>query len=90
LRETWPEAAADLEGWKGKLDETPVGESVTPYLEVTRAAADRMVRGEFQSADAVEAFAALGGMWAKDVWRVFAEGQDPGEAEPDGEGAGDG
>jgi hypothetical protein len=92
LRETWPEAGADLAGWKGRLDGTPVGESVTPYIEVGRAAADRMVRGEFRSADAVEAFAVLGGMWAKDVWRGFADGRHRGDTpetpEPGGEDAG--
>jgi len=73
LREGWPEAGSDLAGWNSRLVGTPIGEATTPYAEVSRDAADRMVRGDYQSADAVETFAVLGGMWAKDMWRLVAE-----------------
>jgi hypothetical protein len=73
LREGWPEAGSDLEGWNSRLVGTPMGEATTPYAEVSRDAADRMVKGDYQSADAVETFAMLGGMWAKDMWRLVAE-----------------
>lgn len=86
LRETWPEAGSDLAAWKDRLDGTPMGDAITPYAEVSRDAAERMVRGEFHSTDAVETFAVLGGMWTKDMWRLAAESRaqpgapDPGDA----------
>jgi hypothetical protein len=97
LRETWPEVGADLEAWSRRLEGTPMGEATTPYTEVSRDAADRMVQGRFQSADAVEAFALLGGMWAQDMWRLVARGRAGAQApdhggsspEPDDGGAAD-
>jgi hypothetical protein len=89
LRETWPEAGSDLAGWSSGLGGTPLREAATPYAEVGRDAADRMVRGDFQSADAVETFAVLGGMWAKDVWRLVARSR-TGEQTPDPNGSGPG
>jgi hypothetical protein len=86
LRETWPEVGSDLAAWSGRLDGTPVGEAVTPYAEVSRETADRMVQGRFRSADAVETFALLGGMWAKDMWRLAAEGR-AGTRAPDRDGS---
>lgn len=88
LRETWPEIGSDLAGWGRTLDGTPMGEATTQYAQVGRDAADRMVRGDFQSADAVETFAVLGGMWAKDAWRLIAQGRAGGQA-PDPGGAPD-
>ncbi len=79
LRDTWPEAGSDLAAWRSGLDGTPMGEAITPYAEVSGHAADRMVLGEFHSADAVETFAALGGMWAKDMWRLAAQGRAGGQ-----------
>jgi hypothetical protein len=76
LRETWPEAGSDLAGLATALDGTPAGRAMSPYAKVTGDAADRMVRGDYRSADAVETFAALGGMWAKDGWRLAAEARD--------------
>ena len=92
LREGWPDAGSDLAAWSSRFAGTPMGETTTRYAEVGRDTADRMVQGEFQSADAVETFAVLGGMWAKDMWRLVAEGrtraqssgrnaEDPGVAE---------
>jgi len=80
LRDTWPDVGSDLAGWSRGLDGTPAGQATTPYAEVGRDAADRMVRGDFQSADAVETFAVLGGMWAKDMWRLIAQGRAGGRA----------
>lgn len=92
LRETWPDAGADLAAWAGRLDDTPLGGVVAPYAEVGRDVADRMVEGRFGSADAVEAWAVLGGMWAKDMWRLAAGGRsgDPGGPGPEHPGSDDG
>lgn len=73
LRRTWPEAGADLAAWSSQLDGTPVGGTVSRYAEVGRDVADRMVRGDYQSADAVNTWAVLGGMWAQDAWRLVAD-----------------
>jgi hypothetical protein len=75
LREGWPDVGSDVAAWNSRLSGTPMSEAMTPYTEVGRDAADRMVQGDFQSADAVETFAVLGGMWAKDMWRLAAEGR---------------
>jgi hypothetical protein len=75
LRDTWPDVGADLAGWSRALDGTPMGEASKSYTAVGSDAAGRMVRGDFASADAVETFAVLGGMWAKDVWRLMAQGR---------------
>lgn len=77
LREAWPEAGPDLARLATALEGTPVGSAMSPYAEVTSETADRMVRGDYRSADAVETFAVLGGMWAKDAWRMVAEARDP-------------
>jgi hypothetical protein len=76
LRETWPEAGSDLADLTTALDDTAMGQAMSPYADVTRDAADRMVRGDYRSADAVETFAVLGGMWAKDTWRLVADVRD--------------
>jgi hypothetical protein len=76
LRDTWPEAGSDLGGLATALEGTPVGRAMSPYAEVTSDTADRMVRGEYRSADAVETLAVLGGMWAKDAWRMVANARD--------------
>jgi hypothetical protein len=86
LRETWPEVGADLEYWSRTLDGTPLGEASRRYTTVGSDAADRMVRGDFASADAVETFAVLGGIWAKDVWQLMAQGRAAGRETDPGDG----
>jgi hypothetical protein len=92
LGETWPEAGRDIEAWRSRLDGTPM-EAMAPYLEAGSEAAERMVQGDYRSADAVETFAVLGGAWAKDVWRLVAEARAGTQAPdrpdtPDGDGPG--
>lgn len=73
LRELWPEVAADIATWRSALEESPIGAVTSKYAGLSQSMADRMLRGEYQSADAVESFAQFGGMWAKDLWRRAAE-----------------
>lgn len=73
LRRTWPDAGADIADGAARLGATPIGEAVAPYAALSSDVAGRMVRGEFGSPDAVEAWADLGGMWAKSVWRAADE-----------------
>jgi len=86
LRDTWPDVGSDLAAWSRTLDDTPMGEASKQYTTLGSDAADRMVRGDFASADAVETFAVLGGIWAKDVWRLMAQGRAAGREADEGGG----
>lgn len=71
LRALWPEAPRDLATWRSSL-RGPIGAGAK-YVAVGEDVATRMLGRRYDSVDAVETFADLGGMWAKDVWRRSAQ-----------------
>jgi hypothetical protein len=73
LRELWPEVSADIATWRSVLEDSPIGAVTSKYAGLSQSMADRMLRGDYQSADAVETLAQFGGMWAKDLWRRSAQ-----------------
>jgi hypothetical protein len=86
LRTTWPSAGRDMATLRSSL-QGPVAGATAPYVAVGEDVAERLVEGGFDSVDAVETTANLGGMWAKDMWRAVALVRrmavpDPGAAEP--------
>ena len=83
LRTLWPDAPDDLATWRSSL-RGPIGAG-SKYVAVSEDVAARMLGRRFDSVDAVETFANLGGMWAKDVWRRSAQVRQrfTDEADPD-------
>src|SRR4051812_32020375 len=71
LRTMWPSAGPDIAAVRSSLP-GPVAGVTAPYVAVGSDVAGRLVEGDFDSVDAVEATANLGGMWAKDLWRSAA------------------
>lgn len=87
----WPSAADDLDAAKGAMEDTAAGEMFGPYMDVPREAVSRIKSNDYRSADAVEHWAQLFGMSAKNAWRAAANAgpgepttpQPNAEAEPD-------
>ena len=72
LRSTWPQAPDHLRDLGARATgPTPLGDA-SAYLDVSASAAERMIHGEYTSADAVEDWSVMWGKAVKDAWSAAA------------------
>lgn len=72
IREYWPDAPADMDAWRSIIADSAIGDLSAKYVEVTTDMTERMAEGQYDSADAVDTFAKMGGMFAQDTWANMA------------------